>query len=239
MANEYTRRWFTAFMDTVPPEWTGNEVAGVAERLPLPDFGRVLDACCGPGRHAAALATLGYTVTGIDRDAEVLDQARQAAPGARFLELDQRDLDRLRPERPFDAAVVLWQSFGYFDPATNDRVLANVARLLRPGGRLLLDLFHPGWFVAHAGRTTTTRSPDVAAITNTLHGDRLTSTIDYTDGTGEAMDFELFTPEALVARAAPHGFRLREACCWWDASRPPDPTEQRYQVVLECVRPRT
>jgi len=230
MANEYTPRWFTAFMDTVPAEWTDNEVAAVASRLPLPDFGRVLDVCCGPGRHAAGLVERGYSVTGVDRDAAAVSQARRVAPAGRFLELDQRNLDRL--QGPFDAALILWQSFGYFDPATNDRVLADLARLLRPGGRLLLDLFHPGWFAAHAGRTTTTRSPDVAAITNACHGDRLTSTIDYTDGTTESMDFELFTPEALVARAEPHGFHLHEACCWWDTTRPPTPTEQRYQLVL-------
>ena len=57
--------------------------------------------------------------------------------------LDQRDLSALRG--PFDAAMILWQSFGYFDPPTNDRVLRDIAARLRPGGRLLLDRYHPGF----------------------------------------------------------------------------------------------
>jgi len=62
---------------------------------------------------------------------------------------------------------------------------------------------------------------------------RLASTITYTDGPTETMDFELLDPSDLAARAARSGFRLVEACCWWDPTRPPTPTEHRYQLVLE------
>jgi SAM-dependent methyltransferase len=231
MANEYSARWFDAFLDPMPPEWTAGEVAGVVARLPLPRFRRVLDICCGSGRHARPLVEAGYDVTGVDRDTDAIERARRDLPGSSFAVLDQRELNRL--DATFDAAVILWQSFGYFDPATNDRVLADIADRLRVGGRLLLDVYHPGFVRANAGPTRQVRSPDCRSITNTVVGDRLISTIEYLDGWTEQMDFELLEPEDLAARAAAVGFTLIEACCWWDRDRPPTATEQRYQLVLE------
>jgi D-alanine-D-alanine ligase len=229
--NEYSKRWFDVFLDTIPHAWTELDVAAVVRRLPLPWFRSVLDVCCGPARHAQPLAQLGYTITGVDRDRDAIERARHAVPGGTFLELDQRDLDQLTSQ--FDAVIVLWQSFGYFDPATNDAVLADLANLLRPGGRLLLDVFHPAYFRSHQGRHTDTRGPGCKAITNTLDGDRLRSTIEYDDGVIEIMEFEVFEPHELAERAQRHGFHTLEACCWWDEARPPDPGEPRYQLVLQ------
>ena len=231
MPNDYSSQWFDVFLHTLPSEWTAGEVEGVRRRLPLPGFRRVLDICCGPGRHARLMADEGYEITGVDRDAEAIGQARATVDTGRFLELDQRDLRRV--VGPFDAALVLWQSFGYFEPASNDQVLANIAGLLRPGGRLLLDLFHPGYFQAHQGRTTNVRDSRCAAITNTLDGTRLTSTIEYADGSRESMNWELYTPDSISTRAARVGLREIERCAWWDETRGPSPAEQRFQVVLE------
>ena len=168
MPNDYSRQWFDVFLDTMPSDWTAGEVGGVCRRLPLPAFRRVLDICCGPGRHAGLMAGEGYEITGVDRDAEAIEQARATIPAGTFVEIDQRDLRHL--DGPFDATLILWQSFGYFDPAANDQVLADIGGVLRPGGRLLLDLFHPGYFEAHQGRTTEVRDSRCAAITNTLDG---------------------------------------------------------------------
>jgi SAM-dependent methyltransferase len=233
MANDYSRQWFEVFLDTMPTAWTVGEVEGIVGRLPLPGFRRVLDICCGPARHAGHLVERGYEVTGVDRDAQAIRTARARAPGGGFVKLDQRGLGRLAG--PFDAALILWQSFGFFDPAGNDAVLADIARLLRPGGRLLLDLFHPGFFAEQQGRTTVVRDARCRAITNTLDGSRLTSRIDYVDGTDEAMSWELFTPDAIAGRAEPFGFHEIERCAWWDRTRPPTPAERRFQIVLERV----
>lgn len=231
MTNDYTRRWFEVFLDTMPSEWTANEVTGICERLPLPGFRRVLDVCCGPGRHARHLVDQGYKVTGVDRDADAIHTAQRRVPMTTFLELDMRDLAGLRG--PFDAAVILWQSFGFFDPSGNDQVLRDVSRVLRSEGRLLLDLFNPGYFEAHQGRTRTVRDPRCRAITNSLDGSRLTSTIEYVDGTAEIMDWELFTPNEIAARASAFDLVELERCCWWDQSRPPTADEQRFQIVLQ------
>lgn len=233
MSNEYSRQWFEVFLDSMPEEWTSTEVDGVARRLPLPEFQRVLDICCGPGRHAQHLSALGYEITGVDRDPAAIEQARACVPGARFLVLDQRELAELPGQ--FDAAVILWQSYGYFDAEDNDEVLRAVADLMRPGGRLLLDLFHPEYFEQRQGRTTDVRHPRCAAITNTIDRGRLTSTIEYADGEVESMDWELFSPTQIADRAGRAGLREVERCSWWDEGRPPDSNEQRFQLVLEKV----
>jgi D-alanine-D-alanine ligase len=231
VANEFTRHWFSTFMDTMPSQWTLAEVDGVARRLPLPAHRRVLDVCCGTGRHASLLEARGYDVTGIDRDEAALASARLQAPNSRFIRLDQRDLDRV-PGR-FDALIVLWQSFGYFDSGTNDRVLAHMAGLLRPGGRLLIDLFHPDHLAATAGATIEARGSPGVRISNVVRDGRLESTIRYPEGAAEVMDFELYSPEALQRRAERAGFSLVEQCCWWEEGRLPDPSVQRYQSVFE------
>jgi hypothetical protein len=87
--------------------------------------------------------------------------------------------------------------------------------------------------VAHVGTTTSSRAAECRSITNAVHGDRLVSTIAYLDGSTDTMDFELLDPSDFAARAACAGFRLVEACCWWDGDRRPTPDEQRYQLVLE------
>jgi SAM-dependent methyltransferase len=227
--NDYSRQWFEVFLETMPSEWSTAEVDGVCRRLPLPAFRRVLDICCGPGRHARAMAARGYEITGLDRDVDAIEQARMTIRGE-FKVLDQRDLWRLTGA--FDAAMILWQSFGYFEPTDNDQVLVDVAALLRPGGRLLLDLFHADYFETRQGRTASVRDHRCLAITNTVAGTRLTSRIEYVDGTEESMDWELFTPETISARAARVGLEEIERCTWWDEARAPSPDQQRFQMVL-------
>ena len=88
MTNEYTARWFGAFLDTVPDEWTANEVAGITSHLPRPEYSSVLDICCGTRRHAAPLTAAGYRITGVDRDRDAIARARARTPDARFEALD-------------------------------------------------------------------------------------------------------------------------------------------------------
>lgn len=116
----------------------------ILRRLALPPAAAVLDLGCGAGRYARVLAAAGLRVTGVDASAPLLDEARRRAaglPGApTYVRADMR---RLPFGRQFDAVVSLFTSFGYFDdPADDARVLAEVARVLRPGGRLLLDFLH-------------------------------------------------------------------------------------------------
>jgi SAM-dependent methyltransferase len=97
----------------------------------------VLDLACGPGRHAAALVRAGARVFGLDLSRALLFAARRRATGP----LVRGDMRRL-PFRSaaFDVVVNLFTSFGYFaSDAEHGAVLDEVARVLRPGGRFVLD----------------------------------------------------------------------------------------------------
>jgi len=98
---------------------------------------RVLDLACGAGRHAAELERVGARVVGFDLSPAMLRRARtlSAAPLVRG---DMRAL----PFRSGSFAVVvnLFTSFGYFrDDAEHRLVMRQVAEVLGPGGRLVLD----------------------------------------------------------------------------------------------------
>ena len=102
----------------------------------------ILDMCCGPGRHSLELARRGYRVTGVDRTAAYLEQARQQAQEEGLtLELVENDMRHFYRPNSFDGAMLMYTSFGYFeDPAENLQVIANVYRSLNERGALIMDV---------------------------------------------------------------------------------------------------
>ena len=102
----------------------------------------ILDMCCGPGRHSLELARRGYRVTGVDRTAAYLEQARQQAQEEGLtLELVENDMRHFYRPNSFDGAMLMYTSFGYFeDPTENLQVIANVYRSLKGRGALIMDM---------------------------------------------------------------------------------------------------
>ncbi|MEU1841506.1 class I SAM-dependent methyltransferase [Micromonospora chersina] len=120
----------------------GADLAGEARLLDtlVPPGARILDAGCGTGRVAAALAERGHTVVGVDADPVLIDAARADHPGPRFLVADLADLDLAaqgEPE-PFDAAVVAGNVMAFVAPGTERAVLARIAAHIRPDGPVVV-----------------------------------------------------------------------------------------------------
>ena len=91
---------------------------------------RLLDIATGPGYVAAAAARRGANVTGVDFAPAMVEHARQLHPG-----LDIREGDALQlpfAGATFDAAII---SFGILHFDEPERALAEMRRILRPGGR--------------------------------------------------------------------------------------------------------
>jgi len=138
-------RWFESFFEadewgllaeSRDPEQTELEVDFCASQIR--PSGRVLDLPCGTGRIAVPLSQPGFDVAGLDISEAVLAVARRAAPELDLRQGDMRELPW--PDGSFDAVLNLWTAFGYFETQEDDeRVLAEVARVLRPGGVFVLD----------------------------------------------------------------------------------------------------
>jgi SAM-dependent methyltransferase len=120
---------------------TGYEVDRLIQLLELAAGDRVLDICCGWGRHAMELSRRGYRVTGVDRVESYLAAARSQAEAEELpLEVVALDVRQLDLEAEFDAAINMYTSFGYFEDYRDDLRLARNAReSLKPGGRFLIQ----------------------------------------------------------------------------------------------------
>ena len=109
----------------------------VAEYLASREPGVALDAACGTGRFAGLLASRGHRVIGVDSSPDMLARARQRVPGAEFR---IGELDRL--PLPDDCVDVVVCALALDHVPRLDPVLAEFARVLRPGGDLIISDIH-------------------------------------------------------------------------------------------------
>ncbi len=106
-------------------------VRAILDRLRV---GTALDAACGTGRHSAHLADLGHQVVGVDASPEMLAVARTKVPAADFRE---GTLERLPlPDDHVDLVVCALALTHVTDLRS---ALAELTRVLRPGGHLVLS----------------------------------------------------------------------------------------------------
>ena len=77
----FARDYREAYDHILTSQRTDREVAFAAHALGLVPGERVLDLCCGHGRHAIPLARRGLRVAGLDLNAESLEEARLSRPG--------------------------------------------------------------------------------------------------------------------------------------------------------------
>ncbi|WP_019869012.1 class I SAM-dependent methyltransferase [Salinispora oceanensis] len=116
----------------------GADLAGEARLIDalVAPGSRVLDAGCGTGRVAAALALRGHTVVGVDADPMLIEAAGAAYPGPRWLMADLAELDLAAADEPepFDAAVVAGNVMTFVAAGTEADVLRRIAAHVRPDG---------------------------------------------------------------------------------------------------------
>lgn len=106
-----------------------------AELVSADGGGEVADLGCGPGRITAHLASLGLSARGIDLSPGMVAVARRDHPGLRFDVGTMTALDL--PDRAL-AGALAWYSVIHTPTGQVPAMLAELARVLRPGGRLLL-----------------------------------------------------------------------------------------------------
>ncbi|HEY6314400.1 MAG TPA: class I SAM-dependent methyltransferase [Streptosporangiaceae bacterium] len=124
----------------------------VAECLHGRTPGVALDAACGTGRFAEFLARQGHKVIGVDSSPDMLDYARRRVPEGEFR---LGELDRL--PLPDDSADVVVCALALVHVPCLQPVMAEFARVLRPGGDLVIsDVHHE---LVTRGSVITARGP--------------------------------------------------------------------------------
>ncbi|AVT34238.1 SAM-dependent methyltransferase [Plantactinospora sp. BC1] len=99
--------------------------------------GTALDAACGTGRHTGYLAARGHRVIGVDSSAEMLARARERVPDAEF-----RLADLHRLPLPDDHVDLVVCALALTHLPALEPVFAEFARVLRPGGHLVISDAH-------------------------------------------------------------------------------------------------
>jgi SAM-dependent methyltransferase len=229
--------YLRAFAAAQDPEAEQQAVA--AARLSgCPDGGDLLDVPCGFGRHCVPLARAGYRVVGVDRSPALLDDARRRAAGERWPKLvraDYRDLPQ--SDESFDAALNLFSSLGYLGDDDDTRVLSEIRRVLRPGGRLVIEIMHrdlmvrrfleQGWRLVGEGRLLLEqRTFDPASGVA-----QETQTLVESSGERDSRTFSLrvYTATELTAMLARAGFE--ESRCYGDFAGAPFDVDTRLVIV--------
>ncbi|MDA0169997.1 class I SAM-dependent methyltransferase [Solirubrobacter taibaiensis] len=238
--------WDAFFSDFYLRAYAGEERDAEAETQALaaarlsgcPEGGELLDVPCGFGRHCVPLARAGYRVTGVDRSGALLDEARRRAAGERWPKFTQADYRELPlKDESFDAALNLFTSLGYLGDEEDTKVLAQIRRVLRPGGKLVLETMHRDrlirswsdndWRLMGEGRLlleqrTFDPADGVAQTTQTLVE---------TDGTRESRTWSarVYSATELVALCRAAGFG--EVKCWGGFEHEPFTPDTRLVIV--------
>lgn len=139
--SEWFEQWFGEEYHVLYPHRDEAEaqraVALIARVAPWSPGQVVLDLACGAGRHAAELERAGARVVGLDLSPAMLHRARRRVT-APLVRGDMRAL----PFRSGSMGLVvnLFTSFGYFrSDLEHGRVMRQVADVLAPGGRFVID----------------------------------------------------------------------------------------------------
>ena len=233
-ANSYSQNWFDHFHAGIDDVRTNREAEFICRHAPQPDFQKILDVCCGMGRHARALSQRGYAVTGIDRDSRAIAKARDLGGGPDYI------LAEIREYQPapdaFDAAIVMGQSFGHFDQETNLDILRRLTVGVRKRGRIILDLWNPDFFAANQGERDLTSLRGTVREMKRIEDGRLLVELNYPDGAQERFEWRMFTLEQMECLAKTAGLKVVIACSGFDPKNSPSPADPRIQFVLERAR---
>lgn len=103
---------------------------------------KILDLCCGIGRHSVGLSKRGYEVTGVDATEEYLNRAKERAREENVeVEFVKEDMRKFSRPESFDLVLNLYTSFGYFEEREDDKmVVKNIYEFLKPGGVFVIDI---------------------------------------------------------------------------------------------------
>ncbi|MCP5105145.1 MAG: class I SAM-dependent methyltransferase, partial [bacterium] len=160
--------WEVLYSFLFPAERFSAAEEEVQKIISLVDFkgSKVLDLCCGPGRHALPLAKEGFRVTAVDLIPFLLEKAKAAARSEKVnVEWIHDDMRKFSRPGEYDLIINLFTSFGYFeDEKENAAVLALMHQNLKEGGMLVMDMMGKEILARVYHPTIATELPDGSIV---------------------------------------------------------------------------
>jgi SAM-dependent methyltransferase len=119
----------------------------IQRNIPLHRDSKILDVCCGAGRHSIEFARRGYNVTGFDLSSYLISQATENLKNAKEKDLKVefliKDMKNFSFDKSFDAAINIFTSFGYFETdEENFQVFGNIGKSLKKDGYFVFDFIN-------------------------------------------------------------------------------------------------
>jgi SAM-dependent methyltransferase len=143
----YTKKYIN-MVGFAPEEQTQFETDFIRSVLKPAPGSKILDLCCGYGRHVNVLGKSGeFEVTGLDLSDDYLEIAKKniSSPSVKFIKGDMRDIPF---KNHFDSICNMFTSFGFFESDhENEEVIKQVHKALKSGGLFLLDYENKFYFV--------------------------------------------------------------------------------------------
>ncbi len=226
---------------TLAEEDTPAQCGFIEQALGLAPGSRVLDLGCGHGRHSLELARRGHAPVGIDLVPGFISHAQaDAAREGLACEFMLGDIRAFQAPAAFDAAICLFDAFGFHDDEDHARILAQTWAALRPGGRLLLDV---------RNREHMLRSPPVQVVERD-NGDLMIDRFQFDLASGRMLDrrtclrgpqrrdtefsVRLYAFTELRALLAAQGFALQQVYGGFDGT---PLSAARPRALLVAARP--
>jgi SAM-dependent methyltransferase len=140
------------------------QVEKLVKLLKIQPPAKILDVCCGYGRHSIELAKRGFDVVGVDISERQIKRAKEIA-GDMAVSFQIADIRGLNFKNEFDIAVNMFLSFGYFQTADEDiAALESVLRALKPGGKFLMDFWNREKEIRNFKQTKSEKIGDISIL---------------------------------------------------------------------------
>lgn len=145
-SREWYENWFDSPYYHILYKNRNNEEAGkfldnLVSKLKIEKGEKLLDLCCGKGRHSVYLNSLGFNVTGIDLSPHNISYCKKHESDT--LSFYMHDMRRLFRTNYFNVVLNLFTSFGYFEREhDNELSIQAAAKSLQPGGFLVIDFMN-------------------------------------------------------------------------------------------------
>ncbi|MEM1283301.1 MAG: methyltransferase domain-containing protein [Chlamydiota bacterium] len=181
----------------------------LCHHLNLTGHEKILDLCCGSGRHAILLGKLGYHVTGVDTSNFLIEKAianSKDVDAVKFLCRDMRDIRNLGH---FEVILSMFTSFGYFESnKQNLEVLHTIFESLTDGGLFFMDYLNvPHVYQNLKADDQLVVNGEKVSISRQIVGDKVIKTIDF-PGRSYCESVKLYDPTTISEMLKKAGFSI-------------------------------